>query len=253
VPRSHDAMIHTRRDSAESFGQVAAQYDRYRPSYPARLVDDLLAPGPRRVLDVGCGTGKAARLFATRGVDVLGVEFDPAMAAVARDHGLAVEVSSFEEWDDAGRTFDLIISAQAWHWIDPGPGAAKAARLLNPGGELGVFWNFDELDADDQAVVDDVYRAVAPELVSAPGVGSDDTHRRRLAESGCFSRVEAVTYPAVHEWPLDDWIGNLATHSDHLLLAERLPVFLDRLRAAMSARGPVVRTTGGTYLIRARG
>ena len=49
-----------------------------------------------------------------------------------------VEVSSFEDWPDNGRTFDLITCAQAWHWVDPAVGAAKAARLLAPGGELAL-------------------------------------------------------------------------------------------------------------------
>ena len=252
MPRSHHPLTHTQRDRAESFGRVAAQYDRYRPSYPAAVVDELLADGARRVLDVGCGTGKAGRLFAARGADVLGVELDPAMAEVARGHGLQVEVARFEDWDDAGRRFDLVISAQAWHWIDPAAGARKVVRLLADGGQLAVIWNFDELAPDERELVDEVYRDVAPELVHAPGAGSDDTHRRRLEESGCFAQVQAVTYPAEHEWPLEEWIGNLGTHSNHLLLGERRAVLLERLRAALGARGPVVHTTGGTYVIRAR-
>lgn len=252
MPHNHPPLTHTQRDRAESFGRVAAQYDQYRPSYPAALVDDLLSGGAQRVLDLGCGTGKAARLFAARGADVLGVEIDPAMAEVARSYGLAVEVAAFEEWDDAGRHFDLVISAQAWHWIDPAIGAPKAVELLEGRGELAVFWNFDELATEERAIVETVYREVAPELVSGPGAGTDDTHLRRLQETGCFRQVEAFTYPAQRAWPLDEWIGNLATQSNHVLLGERKPVVLDRLRTALAARGPVVRTTGGTYLLRAR-
>ena len=59
--------LYADRSRAESFGSVAEQYDRYRPSYPAALIDDLVAPRPADVLDVGCGTGKAAVLLAARG------------------------------------------------------------------------------------------------------------------------------------------------------------------------------------------
>jgi SAM-dependent methyltransferase len=249
----HDPATHTQRDRAESFGRVAADYDRYRPGYPARLVDDLLARRPANVLDIGSGTGKAARLFAERGVPVLGVEIDPQMAAIARGHGLTVEEGSFEEWDDAGRTFDLITAAQAWHWVDPVAGARKAARLLRPGGELAVFWNFEELAAGDRAVIEGVYAELAPELLSLPGAGTDGIHRRRLEESGCFAEVRAVTYPAELAWPVAEWVGNIGTHSALLQLGPRLPDLLDRLTAALLARGPVVRASGGTYLIRARG
>jgi len=50
-------------------------------------------------------------------------------------------VAKFEDWDPVGRTFDAVIAAQAWHWVDPVAGAAKAAAVLRPGGRLAVFWN----------------------------------------------------------------------------------------------------------------
>jgi trans-aconitate methyltransferase len=60
-------VIHQDRRRAGSFGEAAEQYERARPSYPVELVDALMADHPGRVLDVGCGTGKAGRLFAVRG------------------------------------------------------------------------------------------------------------------------------------------------------------------------------------------
>lgn len=75
-------VIHTDRRRAGSFGDDAEQYDRARSSYPAELVDDLVDPGVHRVLDVGCGTGIAARLIAARGCAVYGVEPDARMAAL---------------------------------------------------------------------------------------------------------------------------------------------------------------------------
>src|SRR5436190_2520948 len=138
------AVIHEDRRRAGSFGEDAAQYDRARPSYPADLVDDLLTDRTRRVLDVGCGTGIAGRLFAGRGCDVLGVEPDARMAEVSRSHGLEVEVSKFETWEPDGRAFDLLVSGQAWHWIDPTVGPTKAGRVIRPGGRFAAFWNLGE-------------------------------------------------------------------------------------------------------------
>jgi SAM-dependent methyltransferase len=248
----HDRLIYDQRDRAESFGAVAAAYDRYRPSYPPKLIDDLVAGGRRRVLDVGCGTGKAGRLFAERGLTVLGVEPDPQMAAVARSHGLTVDVAAFEQWDDAGRRFDLIACGQAWHWIDPAVGAPKAAGLLAPGGELALFWNFGELADEERKIVEAVYRELAPELIAAAGAGDDNTHLRRLTRSGCFSSVRGITYPADRVWPLDVWLGNLGTQSNHVLLGPRLPALLATMRTALLERGNEVRVAGGTYVIRAR-
>src|ERR1700710_344576 len=119
-------MLYEDRSRAESFGAVAQLYARVRPSYPPELVDALLIDGPRRVLDVGCGTGIAASLLAARGCEVLGVEIDKRMAAVARARGIEVELAQFERWDERGRHFELLTSAQAWHWVDPLAGAEKA-------------------------------------------------------------------------------------------------------------------------------
>ena len=75
---------------ALSFGAAAEQYDRARPSYPPELVDDLVALGPRDVLEVGCGTGKASELFVGRVPRLLAIEPDSRMAAVAWRKGVVV-------------------------------------------------------------------------------------------------------------------------------------------------------------------
>jgi SAM-dependent methyltransferase len=247
-----DDPAHLDRARAESFGSVAANYDRYRPGYPDELINDLLALHPATVLDIGCGTGKAARLLAARGPSVLGVEVDPEMAAVARTHGLDVEVGSFEQWDDAGRRFDLIISAQAWHWVDPQIGAPKAARLLTDGGTAALFWNYDDLDATPQAVVDEVYRRLAPHLL-APGPNKAGERADDLRATGAFGSVTTQAYKWERRLPVDEWVGKVGTQSDHLLLgADRLAQVQTALRSALAQAGDDVRMIGGTYVIWAR-
>lgn len=253
---SLDEHAYLQRARAESFGAVAADYDRYRPTYPDLLMDDLVALRARTVLDIGCGTGKAATLLAARGLAVLGVEPDSKMAAVARAHGLEVEVEvgGFEDWDDRGRTFDLIIAAQAWHWVDPARGAAKAARLLTENGTLALFWNFDELDVDTRKVVDAVYRRRAPELVESVVTGgnraSDKPYADQLRLSGAFGRVETRDYRWSLTYETADWLAMVGTHSDHLLLAgDKRAALLADLGAGL---GPQVHSAMGTYLILAR-
>src|ERR687884_1267424 len=101
---------HQARHIAESFGAEPDRYDRARPRYPDALVQRIVAasPGPD-VLDVGCGTGIAARQFQAAGCAVLGVEPDARMADFARAHGLRVEVATFEAWEPARRRFDAVI------------------------------------------------------------------------------------------------------------------------------------------------
>ena len=129
----HDQEPHQARQMAESFGSDPERYDRARPRYPVPMVARVAAasPGPE-FLDVGCGTGIASRQFQAAGCEVLGVEPDARMAEFARQRGLGVNVATFESWDPAGRAFDAVIAGQAWHWVDPLAGAAKAAQCYVP-------------------------------------------------------------------------------------------------------------------------
>ncbi len=161
---------HRAREVAEAFGSDPERYDRARPRYPVAMIDAIRAasPGPD-FLDVGIGTGIAARQFEQAGCDVLGVEVDERMAEFARSrHGLAVEVASFEEWDPAGRTFDAVVAGQTWHWVDPVAGAAKAAQILRPGGRLALFWNVFEPSPEMAEAFANVYRRVRPDLPFTP-------------------------------------------------------------------------------------
>lgn len=250
-----DDRAHHQRERAESFGSVAGEYHRYRPGYPRELVADLVALRPASVLDIGCGTGKAALLLAASGLRVFGVEVDPRMAEVARAHGLDVEVGSFEQWDGRGRTFDLITCAQAWHWVDPAAGIPKAARLLAPGGTVALFWNYDEPDSDTRAVLDGVYERAAPGLRASFATGARRRAHREYAgdlrASGSFGDVTTRTYSWQRAVPLEQWLGRFGTHSDHLALGpRRLDTVLRELRAALGGRE--ITLTGGTYVILAR-
>jgi SAM-dependent methyltransferase len=244
---------HADRARAESFGAVAAAYDRYRPAYPDELIAALAALRPAAVLDVGCGTGKAARQLAARGLDVLGVEIDPQMAELARAHGIDVEVASFEQWDDAGRRFDLIVSGQAWHWVDPAVGAPKLARLLRPGGTACLFWNFENFDDATKRILDAAYAQVAPELIGPQHSGPDDSHAEALQRTGCFASVRSERLAREEVLRVEDWIGRVSTYSKELLLGpQRLGQLQAMLRDALAAAGDTVRLASGTYVVWAR-
>ncbi|MDO7867544.1 class I SAM-dependent methyltransferase [Nocardioides jiangxiensis] len=245
-----DEEMHRDRGRAESFGAAAAEYERYRPSYPPELVADLLARRPRRVLDVGAGTGKASRLLAGEGRTVLGVEPDPAMAAVARSLGVDVEVDALEGWDPQGRTFDLVVSGQAWHWVDPGAGAAKVAEVLVPGGIFVPFWNHT-LPHPLHEVVEELQARLAPgrDFGVVDVVATERPYAAGLEESGRFATVATRRYAWTETLSAADWVGRLATRSDYL----RLPVetrqeLLAAIEERVAADEPLV-LPFGTYAI----
>lgn len=240
--------LHGDRDRAESFGSVAERYDRYRPGYPDSLIDDLLAQGPSRAVDVGCGTGKLAVRLMQRGVHVLGIEPDGRMAEVARGHGVPVELATFEAWEPAGRRFDLLTAGHSWHWVDPLVGLQKAAAVLEPGGTIALLWNYHAVDGPLLEAFEDAYRTHAPELdvVGRDPSGAPDIDPFRA--SGEFRSVQTRTY----RWPrvldADQWAGLLGTLSDHTGLGHaRLTSLQQAVRAAIEDSGGLVRSQCGTY------
>jgi SAM-dependent methyltransferase len=248
VPAFHD-----QRARAEGFGAVALAYDRYRPGYPERLIDTLAALRPTAILDVGCGTGKAARQLATRGLPVLGVEVDAAMAAVAQSHGVEVEVSTFERWDARGRTFDLIVAGQAWHWIDPAIGGPKLIRVLRDGGTVCLFWNDEGIGGAAQRAVEDTFRRLAPELLEKDWASRDGSHEAALRRTGCFGSVRAETYRWQETISVEQWIGRLCTYSRPLLLAPgRRANLQDALREALRPGGDKLDLSFRTLVLWAR-
>jgi SAM-dependent methyltransferase len=207
---------------AESFGVDPERYDRARPRYPEALVNRIVAvsPGPE-FLDVGCGTGIEARQFQAAGRTVLGVEPDERMAAYARTTGVDVEVSTFEAWDPAGRTFDAVVAGTAWHWVDPVVGAAKAAQVLRPGGRLAVFWHVFQQPPEVATAFATAFQRVFPDSpinfqslpknamdIYAPGF---DKATEGIGQAGAFGPVERWPFEWVHVYGRDEWLDQMLT------------------------------------------
>ncbi|MER6829154.1 class I SAM-dependent methyltransferase [Streptosporangium sp. NPDC000563] len=247
-PRPSGKESHKARRMAESFGVDAERYDRTRPRYPDALVERIVAAGPGPdVLDVGCGTGIAARQFQAAGCRVLGVEPDARMAEFARGTGVEVEVSTFEAWEDVGRTFDAVVAGQTWHWVDPVAGAAKAARVLRPGGRLTVFSHVFDLPPALAKAFATAYRRVAPDSPldlqsqkrpSDPYQALFPRFADGVREAGGFGEPERWRFEEEHSYTRDEWL-DLAPTSGALtvLPADSLAEVLEAVGAAIDAIG----------------
>jgi SAM-dependent methyltransferase len=241
------------------FGEDAELYDRARPSYPAALVDTVigLVGEQARALDVGCGTGKATRLLAERGLSGVAVEPDRSMAAVA-ERLLApferwkVEISDFETWDPGPTEadFDLVCCAQAWHWLDPRQRLPKARDLLRSGGWLALWWNRPAEDNSDiGSALDDVYQRLAPEL-PARGIGSRGSPEIDTVDPGLgFDRALVRAFEWSGQYTDEQWVDLLRTQSDHRLMSgDRQGPLLDAIRTVIQDNGGLYRHPYTTWL-----
>ncbi len=126
-----------------SFGQVASDYERFRPGPTVAVVDWFLPAPVGRIVDLGAGTGALTRLLVDRADDVVAVEPDDRMRSV-----LAEEVPGARVLKGRGESIplpdgcaDAVVASSSWHWMEPVPTLHEVGRILVPGGILGVVWS----------------------------------------------------------------------------------------------------------------
>jgi SAM-dependent methyltransferase len=235
-----------------SFDRKAELYDAARPSYADALFDDVIArsgiPAGGRILEIGAGTGKATVPFARRGHEMVALEPGANLAAVLRKNvaafpKVAIETTTFEAWRGADGSFDLVISAQALHWIDPAVRYAKAAAALRPSGALALIRNeISDLDPALRADLDAAYARWFPAVIWTPTLNTIESQRRDLTgeidRSGLFGPVHAGLFPCAASYTRRQYLDLLDTHSDHALLAAefRIPLY-DAIGAAIDRHG----------------
>ena len=207
-----------RRAAARLFDEVPDLYDRVRPTYPDELFADLVAitriDERASVLEVGCGTGQATRSLAALGFSVTAVEAGAGMAALARKRldsfdNVEVDRSIFEEWDDQGRRFDLVVAAASWHWVDPSIGWPKAHQVLRPGGWMALIGNVVVRRPDEPEVyaeTADLHERYCPGNPDWGHPPLEDEVRATNQGWGLVEDPGALFGPTIVEWyPVVQW------------------------------------------------
>jgi SAM-dependent methyltransferase len=246
------------------FTGLASAYAKYRPDYPAEALDYICSHcglgSDSVVVDVGCGTGISSRLFAARGLQVIGIEPNAEMRATAEPAQVPQGVPRPQYHDGRAeatglpeQSADAVVAAQAFHWFEPEAALREFHRLLKPGGWAILLWN--ERDESDPFTA--AYGAV---IRSARDAASVEMPRGKAGEpllhSPLFEDAQRVSFPNQQTVDQEELLGRAFSAS----YAPREPAqsaeFAAALRAAFARfqqQGKVViRYETSVYLGRRR-
>jgi len=226
-------MAGDRNSLRTTFDEAASLYDDVRPGYPGDLFDDVISlsgiPSGGRILEIGCGTGQATLPFARRGYRILCIELGENMAAVARRNlegypHAEVRTGAFEESSLQEGSFDLAISATAFHWLDPAIAYPKAAATLRDGGSLALFWNVHvHSDPSEEffEAAQRIYEHEAPEIVrpedykGLPRPHEVPDRTEEIQNTSLFGSVTTRHYRWDIAYDSSTYLRVLSTYSGH--------------------------------------
>lgn len=222
----------------EPYKGIARIYDEIRPSYPDKLIQDVIAKtnikNSDRLLEIGPGTGKATLQFAERGFSVHGVELGEDMAQILKEKcasykGVSVDVCPFEQWNSLSNDrYDMIYCAQAFHWLDREVKYKKCNALLKDDGYLVLFWyNPHDILLETEEIEEKVNKIVSsyslcytmkerkPERLKHDGMYLDEERKAEIEASGLFKLVNKIDY-------IQETENNI---SQYLKIKESVPAF----------------------------
>jgi SAM-dependent methyltransferase len=219
--------------SSSSFNDAAKYYDEVRPGYPDLLYEDIMnkshIPEGGTILEIGCGTGQATLPLAKRGYKIICVEQGANLIKIAKKKCQGLDVTfindSFESWTPLKTGFDLVISATAFHWINPNIGFPKVTKLLKDDGYIAFFWNLHPKPYTEFFIeVQSIYQRLVPEWFTPQKRPVLEDRIKELNEdikkSNLFKEQSYTQYKWSRIYSADNYIKLLDTYSDHRQLDE---------------------------------
>lgn len=241
-----------------SFGMIADAYDDIRPGYPDDAFEVIIKEAnilpDSHLLEIGCGTGKATQKFIDRKYTVLCVEASESIGAAAQKKfsgasNFKIEISRFEDWDLIKKGFNLIFSAQAFHWVRGAIRYELASKVLKQGGFLAIINNFRvDLNGGLQTKIDKVLEEYFPQVTGIMSF-SDRTEKRisdltsEIAASDCFNAPVVFQYPWEERFSIEQYQRFLSVYSEVGILE------MEKKKEIFSAVASVIEGNGGRVVV----
>ena len=250
---------------SRQFDDAAQLYDEVRPRYPEEIVEHIIAfaalPAHGRIIEVGCGTGQITLPFAKRGYTMVALDQGDQLAALAGQHcqpypQVRVVPCAFEAWQDTAGSYDLFLSAQAFHWIEPQYGITRAAELLKTGGAIALVWTLDRSQGSAfWQATQPIYDTYNPVTSGARPQTGHETYGPALRTSRQFVDVRAVRHAWTKRYSGEEYLKLLWTFSDHRAMPEpnRSRFFEDISRVIARMGGEVIRSYESLALLAKKG
>lgn len=236
-----------------TFSKIAEDYDAVRPHYPSELIQTLLREtgisGSARVLEIGCGTGQLTRYLAPYGFQIQAIDIGAALIEIAQKHcrafpGVQFVQSAFEDFPIPDERFDLIVSATAFHWLDPSVRFEKSAALLKAGGHLAVINNVSLYQQHKGAIrqqLDEIYERVIPRKNAAQYVSLASKRgglKQEFQNCPWLEEFKSFSFPYTHQLSAADYIRLLNTFSyQHNLPPDVKHQLFEEIESAVRADG----------------
>ena len=233
---------------------AADAYNCARPTYPPELIAQLVAQtclsSQSKLLEVGCGPGTATKAFASRDIEMMCLEPNPAFVQLARNAckqypNVEIEQTSFEEWTLQPQTFDAVLAASSFHWIPAEIAYPKAADALVENGSLILLWNKELQPSYEVSLrLAKIYESYAPSLEKYEDEETQVEVAQKLGrwveESERFRDVRFGYVRCQHAYSADRYLMLLKSYSPYLQLDSNLR---EKLFAAL--KDAIVRDLGG--------